>query len=215
MAFEQPQRNSDPPKERNLRARTTTPHSAGNSSCDSGFRMTADATSTLGDQVARVGKTRNRALSTPPAACTAPAYCYSPLVKGHIRLLRLMPHADKNCPYTVRHLRMSSVGLGWWYSFIQCSVLCVGYSENSHPIPIGESHLPVTVNLQAALSRLRDRFMERIIWVDAICVNQEDLKERAHQVQLMVSKFAKASSVYVWLGEAENDSTWVSRGGPH
>ena len=42
--------------------------------------------------------------------------------------------------------------------------------------------------------------MERVIWVDAICINQNDLAERKHQVELMASTYAKARSVILWLG---------------
>ena len=41
---------------------------------------------------------------------------------------------------------------------------------------------------------------ERTFWVDALCVNQSDLKERAQQVSLMRSIFSDAACVYVWLG---------------
>lgn len=62
------------------------------------------------------------------------------------------------------------------------------------------------MNLHAALLRLRDRFLERIIWVDAICINQLDLNERSSQVQRMAMIYALANRVIVWLGEAEDNS---------
>jgi hypothetical protein len=48
--------------------------------------------------------------------------------------------------------------------------------------------------------------MERIIWIDAICINQEDNDEKGQQVQSMAKIYAKASRVIVWLGEAAGDS---------
>lgn len=69
-------------------------------------------------------------------------------------------------------------------------------------IRIGKQDSEVTLNLHAALLHLRDRLLERVIWVDAICINQEDSKEKSHQVQLMAEIYAKASRVIVWLGEA-------------
>ena len=53
-----------------------------------------------------------------------------------------------------------------------------------------------------ALTRLRDRSLERIIWADAICINQGDTEERNIQVQSMAKIYAKASRVIVWLEEA-------------
>lgn len=60
-----------------------------------------------------------------------------------------------------------------------------GGSDKPQSISIDEYNLPITVNLHAALSRLRDGSMERTIWVDAICINQVDTKEQGLQVQLM------------------------------
>ena len=45
--------------------------------------------------------------------------------------------------------------------------------------------LPVTVNLFHALKYLRHEAISRTFWIDAICVNQEDLDERGKQVQRM------------------------------
>ena len=64
----------------------------------------------------------------------------------------------------------------------------------------------MTVNLHVALSRLRDRFVERLLQVDAICINQEDLKERKLQVQSMAKVYAKATRVVVFFSEATLDS---------
>ena len=42
--------------------------------------------------------------------------------------------------------------------------------------------LPVTQNLYNALRRLRQTNEKKLLWIDAICINQEDLEERNHQV---------------------------------
>ncbi|KAI6086145.1 heterokaryon incompatibility protein-domain-containing protein [Hypoxylon rubiginosum] len=46
------------------------------------------------------------------------------------------------------------------------------------------------------------------VWLDAVCINQEDLDERAQQVGLMRDIYSKAAAVLVWLGE---DSAGVAR----
>jgi thiamine pyrophosphate-dependent acetolactate synthase large subunit-like protein len=48
--------------------------------------------------------------------------------------------------------------------------------------------------------------VERILWVDAICINQHDNDEKGQQVQSMAKIYAKASRVIVWLGEAADNS---------
>lgn len=45
-----------------------------------------------------------------------------------------------------------------------------------------------------------------MLWIDAICINQEDDDEKGQQVQSMAKIYAKASRVIVWLGEAAEDS---------
>lgn len=56
-------------------------------------------------------------------------------------------------------------------------------------------------NAEAALRRLRRTRQRRIIWIDAICINQADIQERQAQVLLMGRIYRQASQVCVWLGE--------------
>lgn len=74
--------------------------------------------------------------------------------------------------------------------------------KKPHTISIGGYDLPVTANLYAGLLHLRDQLIERILWVDAICIDQDTPEERAEQVQLMANIYCKANRVIVWLGEA-------------
>lgn len=69
--------------------------------------------------------------------------------------------------------------------------------------------LLVTANLHAALLHLRDGLFERIMWIDAICINQKDNVEKGQQVQFMAEIYANANRVIVWLGEASSDSGQV------
>ena len=63
-------------------------------------------------------------------------------------------------------------------------------------------------NLHSALVQLRPAKTDskRKLFVDAICINQDDMEERSTQVQLMGEIYKKAASVLVWLGQADNDS---------
>lgn len=44
------------------------------------------------------------------------------------------------------------------------------------------------------------------LWIDAICINQNDIDERGEQVPRMRSIFSKARSVLVWLGRENHGS---------
>jgi hypothetical protein len=65
--------------------------------------------------------------------------------------------------------------------------------------------LLVTRNCKAALRQLLGR-EANMLWIDAMCVNQEDVDERNSQVFFMGSIFRDAQHVLVWLGEAADDS---------
>jgi hypothetical protein len=45
------------------------------------------------------------------------------------------------------------------------------------------------------------------LWVDAICINQKDFKERGEQVQLMRRIYKEAESLTVWLGHEKDGSS--------
>jgi hypothetical protein len=64
----------------------------------------------------------------------------------------------------------------------------------------------VTENLIAALLRFRNPTKERILWIDSICINQNAIDERNHQVKLMGNVYQTASRVLIWLGE-EDETT--------
>ncbi|KAF7529955.1 hypothetical protein G7054_g9713 [Neopestalotiopsis clavispora] len=69
---------------------------------------------------------------------------------------------------------------------------------------IGEdasSSSPVTHNCLNALKALRQGESPRFLWIDALCINQADLKERTHQVRNMARIYASASSTIIYLGE--------------
>ncbi|KAI8954499.1 HET-domain-containing protein [Xylaria longipes] len=67
--------------------------------------------------------------------------------------------------------------------------------------------LPITDNLFRALRRLRRRFKTRVLWVDAVCINQEDIDERSAQVTLMEDIYSNAASTAIWLGDIGGTNT--------
>jgi hypothetical protein len=77
-----------------------------------------------------------------------------------------------------------------------------GSGDGSKSILIDNHEYGVGANLHAALLHLRDGFVDRIVWVDAICIDQTNTEEKSRQVQSMAKIYAKASRVIVWLGEA-------------
>ncbi|OAG36556.1 hypothetical protein AYO21_09213 [Fonsecaea monophora] len=66
---------------------------------------------------------------------------------------------------------------------------------------------PITTNLAAALRHLRKPSEARVLWIDALSINQSDNRERAHQVKTMKKIYQNAQATRIWLGLAgpEND----------
>ncbi|KAE9368220.1 HET-domain-containing protein [Stipitochalara longipes BDJ] len=70
-------------------------------------------------------------------------------------------------------------------------------------IRIQSSPFAITKNLEVALRGLRMLNQSRTLWVDAICIDQDDLPERQAQVQLMRRIYSQSTSVLTWIGEEE------------
>ena len=71
--------------------------------------------------------------------------------------------------------------------------------------------IPITQNLDTALRHLRHGQLSRSLWVDAVCIDQSNVVERAEQVKLMNRIYHSASTVLIWLGPAADDSDVVMR----
>jgi hypothetical protein len=134
-------------------------------------------------------------------------YSYSPLRSEHdsIRLLRLLPNEDDaaeiQCElfeYPLHESRKNHLYEALSYVW--------GDPKHTLPISMHGHSFNVTVNLHAALLRLRNHFMHRILWIDAICINQANQKEKEHQIQAMAKIYGQANRVVVWLGEAVDES---------
>ncbi|KAF7945151.1 hypothetical protein EAE96_009930 [Botrytis aclada] len=69
---------------------------------------------------------------------------------------------------------------------------------------------PVTTNLESALRYLRYRNLPRVLWIDALCINQKDVSERNSQVKYMGTIYSKSSIVLAWLGEPKTNKCLTS-----
>jgi hypothetical protein len=128
-------------------------------------------------------------------------YCILPPDGDNIRLLRLLPNDDEAAPVQCELCSYSLQKLGLRTHLYEALSYVWGDTRETLPIWVDNNQFPVTVNLHAALLRLRDHSFERIIWIDAICINQKNPQEQGHQVQLMAKIYSNAYRVIVWLGE--------------
>ncbi|KAI1291662.1 heterokaryon incompatibility protein-domain-containing protein [Xylaria venustula] len=75
-----------------------------------------------------------------------------------------------------------------------------GNREVRHMIHIGGSLLGIGDNLHSALQNIRRKDRPVRLWVDALCINQEDINERNHQVQQMRNIYSSAVETIIYLG---------------
>jgi hypothetical protein len=127
-------------------------------------------------------------------------YTYHPMRnEDSIRLIHLHHSVDDSAPITISILRArlsdakleyEALSYTWGKQYPKQTVFC-----RNPP-----SVLEVTQNCYSALRRLRSDSV-RCLWIDAICINQNDDNERSAQVRMMDRVFAIASRVIVDLGE--------------
>lgn len=88
-----------------------------------------------------------------------------------------------------------------------------GDVHNTTPIAIDGRRLHVTANLACALRYMRRPDAKRSLWIDAICINQQDVREKERQVRAIATIFKQSTQVLVWLGE-EHDPLIHQHGPP-
>ena len=87
-----------------------------------------------------------------------------------------------------------------------------GDAQNTNTIFLSDAQsaldrpLRIASNCAQALEQLRLPDKERLIWIDAICINQSDISERSAQVRIMHRIYRAALRVLVYLGERSTDS---------
>jgi len=91
------------------------------------------------------------------------------------------------------------------------AALSYTWGSKSRPceIMINGSKMTVTKNAYLALRDLRYQGKDRVLWIDALCIDQNDDKERGEQVQQMGYIYSKAERVIIWLGEATYYTDYV------
>ncbi|KOC10312.1 hypothetical protein AFLA70_171g002391 [Aspergillus flavus AF70] len=133
-----------------------------------------------------------------------------PLEPNATRMVRLLPDKETNAEIKCELFTYDLTGAeGGKHLYEALSYVWSGDEEGSaekHKEIILHGHtVPITANLHAALVNLRDHQLERVLWVDAICINQDDMDEKNQQIPLMRTIYAQADRVIIWLGEAFKD----------
>jgi hypothetical protein len=139
-------------------------------------------------------------------ACALAPYEYQQLESANsIRLLNILPgnpgddiaceifhsilnHNGKSPEYT-------ALSYVWGSPKPQKTITCNGFT------------FTITPNLEGALRAVRKVDETTVMWIDQLCINQNDNDERCAQVQIMKDIYSTADETIAWLGEATCDTT--------
>jgi hypothetical protein len=123
-------------------------------------------------------------------------FSFKPL--RHPKSIRLLHILSSDSPGPI-HATLEEHQLGQCPEFEAVSY-CWGEPILSRIIYIDGFPFSITENLNSALSHLTLLDETKTLWVDTLCINQKDSKEKGVQVWIMGEIFAQAARVLVWLG---------------
>jgi hypothetical protein len=134
----------------------------------------------------------------PAAQWAAQPFHHQPLDHSQesLRLLKVLPNlsTDGKIQCSLQHTTIK-----------EASYTCLSYmwgeDAGAHDILMNACTYSIGQNLFDFLDVFRQtQSSPEYIWIDALCIDQRNFKERNHQVEQMGTIFSLASLVYVWLG---------------
>ncbi|ETS85699.1 hypothetical protein PFICI_03724 [Pestalotiopsis fici W106-1] len=145
------------------------------------------------------------------------AYTYSPLeFSDSIRLLLLEPSNDNNellrGSLVTRTLSSIQDDLHTYYTALS---YVWGHQTRTEALELVDEsklcrfQLNLNTNLHSALTNVRDKSRAIFIWADAICIDQNNLDERGHQVGIMGNIYREAACTVIYLGPPSPDINYA------
>lgn len=134
---------------------------------------------------------------------------YEPLRKGEIRLLEVIPNSTR----IGFHCELRTVALAEAKRGYQTLSYVWGDLTNPARISINDGSLAITRalfdflcewtrrSLASSLTHdINGQIETRLLWIDAICINQQDVDERSAQVAIMHDIYSSSKGTISWLG---------------
>ena len=127
---------------------------------------------------------------------------YQRLEHGFIRLLSFSDGSGLSCTMQPFKLAEAPAYIALSYTWGAASYQKGRPSSQTYWISLNDERVQVQQNLHDALRHLGHvvREAERLFWVDAICINQEDVQEKTAQVKMMKDIYEHADHIFAWLG---------------
>ena len=123
-----------------------------------------------------------------------PEYKYQPITDGkRFRILKLTPARDR-IRATVEEADTDSCSPYWAVSYVW------GNGERTHSLTVftadgTESYLRITKSCASVMGILTPLSKPRYLWIDAICINQNDPSDKVSQIPLMAKIYSGAAQV--------------------
>ncbi|KAH7407351.1 heterokaryon incompatibility protein-domain-containing protein [Cadophora sp. MPI-SDFR-AT-0126] len=140
-----------------------------------------------------------------------------PLQANQFRLLKLHETSTEN----ELHVSLSTLSLDfeqrdsyyyalsytWGHHYGGTEDKSKSTSNGNRPtIVYGGRRVEIGRNLFEALLQLAAKRLFVYLWIDAICINQDDAAEKTQQIRLMAEIYSKAKEVIIWLGRGGDES---------
>lgn len=129
-------------------------------------------------------------------------YEYTRLLENEIRLFTLFPgeHTQRlQGMLWTTNSRMAG-------AYTTLSYVWGREDQPVHTLSTPTGRLIIRDSLHEALLSLRQRHEPLTLWIDALCINQEDKSEKAQQIALLAEIFQRSTSTLAFIGEGGDHS---------
>lgn len=130
-----------------------------------------------------------------------PPFEHRPLPNYHIRVVHILPSilsaAPIRCRIAVHHDRRERP------KYEALSYAWGDAQDGERTIFVDGRPFVVRLNLWLFLKQLRKHRSVRVVWADALCIDQTNIQERNHQVKLMGDIYRHAERTLIWLGPSD------------
>ncbi|KAI1124679.1 heterokaryon incompatibility protein-domain-containing protein [Nemania abortiva] len=139
--------------------------------------------------------------------------------KNHIRIATIHPGtSEQTIQIALRHERFDedhipdyeALSYAWGPLETEADMARIMLEHQKHSLPFRRGRrrgwLGVRSNLASALKQLRLETKPRDIWIDSLCIDQDNEVQKGPQVAMMGNIYGRASRVIIWLGTEARDS---------
>ncbi|KAI9744545.1 MAG: hypothetical protein M1818_002074 [Claussenomyces sp. TS43310] len=139
---------------------------------------------------------------------------YQPLTSDEIRIVKILPGKKEDAIECIfEHISIShspdyeALSYTWGSLPPTCDILVQAQSSQKvFGLHVPPKTLSIRSQLFEALKALRHQDSTRALWVDALCIDQNNTAEKNSQISRMCDIYTKASGVIIWLGVGDPSS---------